>query len=182
MSLCKVQWQRVLGTNPSAHRGCPDCPVDSVSWDDAMAFITRLNQLTGRQYRLPTEAEWEYAARGGGHSAGYKYAGNNDPDAVCWYDANSGSMNHTVGAKQSNEAGIYDMCGNVWQCCSDWYDEKYYSSSPPSNPKGPDNGTKHVVRGGSWSNFARVCRPAARYGTVPEKRFTNDGFRLAMDF
>jgi len=178
----QAQWEAVMDTNPSAHKHCPDCPVDNVSWNDAMDFISRLNALTGRQYRLPTEAEWEYAARGGAHSRGYKYAGGNDIDLLAWYDANSGDTTHPVGSKQPNEAGLYDMSGNVWQWCSDWYADRYYSASPPANPKGPDQGTKRVVRGGSWTNFARVCRPASRYGTLPDKRFTNDGFRLALDF
>ena len=179
----QTQWDAVMGkdNDRSKHKNCPDCPVDNVSWNDAMDFISRLNELTGRKYRLPTEAEWEFAARGGTQSMGYKYAGSKDPDEVEWNDGNSHDTTHPVGKKLPNELGLYDMNGNVWQWCSDWFDEKYYATMPADNPKGPDHGTERVIRGGSWVNFARVCRPTYRIGTLPDKRFSNDGFRLAMD-
>jgi sulfatase modifying factor 1 len=176
------QWQAVMDTNPSRHKNCPDCPVENVSWDDAMNFISKLNKLTGKKYRLPTEAEWEYAARGGSMSKGFKYPGSNDIDLVAWYDADSKDTTHPVGKKQPNELGLYDMAGNVWEWCSDWFDLKYYIGMPADNPKGPDEGTLRVIRGGSWTNFARLCRITYRNGTAPDKRFSNDGFRLAMDY
>ena len=178
----QAQWLAVMDTNPSQHKNCTDCPVENVSWDDAMNFINKLNKLTHKKYRLPTEAEWEYAARGGSKSRGYKYPGNNDIDLVAWYDANSKDSTHPVGRKQPNELGLYDMAGNVWQWCSDWFDLKYYISRPADNPKGPDTGTLKVIRGGSLTNFARVCRISYHNGTAPDKRFSNDGFRLVMDY
>lgn len=179
----QAEWDAIMGkdNNLSMHKNCPKCPVDDVSWHDAVEFTNRLNQLTGKKYRLPTEAEWEYAARGGNKSKGYKYAGSNDPDRVEWYDGNSKDTTHPVGYLQPNELGLFDMNGNVWQWCSDWYDERYYLTRPAYNPKGPDRGTTKVIRGGSWVNFARVCRVSYRIGTLPSKRFRNDGFRLAMD-
>jgi sulfatase modifying factor 1 len=180
----QAQWEAVMGkdNNLSKHKNCPNCPADNVSWNDAVAFITRLNELTGKKYRLPTEAEWEYAARGGDKSKGYKYAGSNDPDRVEWYDGNSKDTTHPVGYLQPNELSLFDMNGNVWQWCSDWFDERYYLTRPADNPKGPDHGTTRVIRGGSWVNYARVCRLSYRIGTLPNKRFSNDGFRLAMDY
>lgn len=175
-------WFAVMDTNPSHHKNCPNCPVENVSWNDAIEFINKLNKLTGKKYRLPTEAEWEYAARGGSISKGFKYPGSNDIDLVAWYDANSKDTTHPVGKKFPNELGLYDMAGNVWQWCSDWFDLKYYIGMPVDNPKGPDNGTLRVIRGGSWMNFARLCRIPYHNGTAPDKRFSNDGFRLAMDY
>jgi sulfatase modifying factor 1 len=179
----QAQWDAIMGKDNdlSKHKNCAPCPVDDVSWNDAMDFINRLNQLTGKKYRLPTEAEWEFAARGGNQSKGYKYAGSNDPDEVEWFDNNSKDTTHPVGQKKPNELDLYDMTGNVWQWCSDWWDEKYYAGLPADNPKGPDHGTERVIRGGSWINYARVCRVSYRIGTLPTKRFSNDGFRLAMD-
>lgn len=177
----QAQWAAVMDSNPSFHKHCPDCPVDNVSWQDALDFIAKLNRISGKKYRLPTEAEWEYAARGGAASRGYKYPGGNDIDALAWYDANSGDTTHRVGLKRPNELGLYDMAGNVWQWCSDWFDLKYYASLPADQPKGPDSGKLRVIRGGSWNNYARVCRMSYRNGTAPDKRFSNDGFRLAMD-
>jgi formylglycine-generating enzyme required for sulfatase activity len=180
----QAQWDAVMGkdNDRSKHKNCPNCPVDNVSWNDAIEFINRLNELTGKKYRLPTEAEWEYAARGGNKSQGYKYAGSNEPDRVEWYDGNSKDTTHPVGYMQPNELGLFDMNGNVWQWCSDWFDEKYYATRPADNPKGPDHGTERSIRGGSWVNYARVCRVSYRIGTLPSKRFSNDGFRLAMDY
>ena len=142
------EWQAVIGSNPSYFKGAKR-PVESVSWNDCQEFIRKLNAMTGKHFRLPTEAEWEYAARGGNRSRGYKYAGSNDLNSVAWYEDNSGNQTHEVGSKQPNELGLYDMSGNVTEWCQDWYDSKYYSSSPQSNPQGPSSGTYYrVIRGG----------------------------------
>ena len=173
----QAQWKAVMGSNPSHNKG-DNLPVENVSWDDVQAFIRKLNQLTGKRYRLPTEAEWEYAARGGNQSRGYKYAGGNNIDEVAWYDGNSGERTHPVGKKRPNELGLYDMSGNVWEWCSDWYDEDYYGNSPQNNPQGPASGSYRVLRGGSWSDYAIYCRSAYRYGYTPDSRSGSIGFRL----
>jgi formylglycine-generating enzyme required for sulfatase activity len=176
----QAQWRAVMGSNPSFFKGCDRCPVENVSWDDAQEFIRRLNQLTGKRYRLPTEAEWEYAARGGELSRGYKYAGSDDPDAVAWYDGNSGGKTHPVGGKTPNELGLYDMTGNVWEWCQDWYGSDYYSGSPSANPQGPASGSFRVYRGGSWYFIAKNCRVADRFYYSPDYRSSNLGFRLCL--
>ena len=173
----QAQWKAVMGSNPSRFKG-DNLPVENVSWDDVQAFIRKLNQLTGKRYRLPTEAEWEYAARGGNKSRGYKYAGGNNIDEVAWYDGNSGERTHPVGKKRPNELGLYDMSGNVWEWCSDWYDEDYYGNSPQNNPQGPASGSSRVFRGGSWLNYAILCRSASRYYSTPDSRYGLIGFRL----
>ena len=170
-------WQAVMGTNPSASRG-DNLPVETVSWDDCQEFITKLNQATGKTFRLPTEAEWEFAARGGTKSQGYKYSGSNTIGDVAWYKENSGSKTHEVGTKQANELGLYDMSGNVYELCSDWYGN--YSSSAQSNPTGPSTGSIRVLRGGSWSSYARYCRVAYRNGATPTGRGYRNGLRLAL--
>ena len=170
-------WQAVMGSNPSEWKG-PDLPVEYVSWNDCQTFISRLNQLTGRRFRLPTEAEWEYAARGGNKSSGYKYSGSNDIGSVAWYDGNSGSKTHPVGQKQANELGIYDMSGNVWEWCQDWYGS--YSSSDQTNPQGPSSASYRVIRGGSWFNFARLCWVSFRFNCFPDISAYSLGLRLAL--
>ena len=173
------QWQKVMGSNPSHFSSCGDnCPVEKVSWNDIQGFIRKLNSQTGKNYRLPTEAEWEYAARSGGKSE--KYAGGNDVDSVAWYDGNSGSKTHPVGQKRPNGLGIYDMSGNVWEWCNDWYGEKYYGESPRDNPQGPGSSSTHVLRGGSWANNAQYARAAIRVGINPDSRGIGDGFRVAV--
>ncbi len=134
------EWQEVMGNNPSRNKG-DDLPVENVSWNDIQDYLQRLNAKTGGNYRLPTEAELEYAARGGNKSHGYEYSGSNTLDNVAWYYDNSGSKTHSVGTKQPNELGIYDMSGNVWEWCNDWYGENYYSSSSQNNPQGPSSGS-----------------------------------------
>ena len=177
--ITQAQWRAVMGTNPSNFSGCDNCPVENVSWNDAQQFIQKLNQQTGKRYRLPTEAEWEYAARGGNKSRGYDYSGSNDIGAVSWYKDNSDSKTHPVGQKQANELGIYDMSGNVWEWCSDWYAN--YSSSPSSNPQGPSTGcSSRVLRGGSWSSAATYCRVAYRRNFSPEIRGISNGFRVLL--
>ena len=148
-------WKAVMGNNPSNFTG-DNLPVEEVSWDDCQLFIAKLNQLTGRNFRLPTEAEWEYAARGGNKSKGYKYAGSNTIDNVAWYKDNSGDKTHPVGSKAPNELGLYDMNGNVWEWCQDWFGD--YSSSAQTNPTGPASGELRVNRGGSFNRLAVFTR------------------------
>ena len=172
-------WQAVMGKNPSNFKGNKK-PVEQVSWNDCQEFIKKLNQLTGKNFRLPTEAEWEYAARGGNKSQGYKYSGSNTIDNVAWYTSNSGSQTHDVKTKQANELGIYDMSGNVYEWCQDRYDSNYYSSSPETNPTGPTSGSYRVLRGGRWNFNARFCRVSDRSYFNPDYRNFNSGFRLAL--
>ena len=172
-------WETVMGSNPSEFKG-PKLPVENVSWDDCQTFIGKLNAQTGKTFRLPTEAEWEYAARGGKKSKGYTYSGSNTIGNVAWYDGNSGETTHEVGTKQANELGIYDMTGNVWEWCQDWYGETYYEKSPSTDPLGPDSGSSRVNRGGCWWRGVRFCRVAYRYGDSPGSRDDDLGFRLAL--
>jgi len=155
-------------------RAVANCPVGNVSWRDAQDFINRLHEMTGMKYRLPWEAEWEYAARSGGKSE--KYAGGNDVDNVAWYDS---IEIHPVGTKAAEGFGLYDMSGNVWQWVQDWYDEKYYGKSPQKNPGGPSSGQYRVLRGGSWYDSAPSVRAAFRGWSNPDNRGTDYGFRLA---
>ncbi len=168
-------WQAVMGSNPSRFTGDEQRPVEQVSWNDCQTFIKKLNQLTGENFRLPTEAEWEYAARGGKSSRGYKYSGGNNIDDVAWYTSNSSSITHVVKTKKANELGIYDMSGNVWEWCSDWYGE--YSSSAQTNPKGPYSGSSRIIRGGGFINGAGSCRVSLRGG---ESSVAKNGLRLAL--
>ena len=170
-------WRAVMGSNPSYFKG-DNLPVEMVSWNDCQEFISKLNSLTGRKFRLPTEAEWEYAARGGKKRRGYQYSGSSNITDVAWYDGNSGSKPHPVGTKQANELGIYDMSGNVHEWCSDWYGS--YSSSSQTNPTGADSGSSRVCRGGSWLYNAWSCRLSYRYGHTPDSRRTCLGLRLAL--
>ena len=170
-------WKAVMGSNPSNWKG-DNLPVENVSWNDCQTFLRKLNAMTGKNFRLPTEAEWEYAARGGNRSRGYQYSGSNVLSDVAWYDDNSGRKTHNVGTKAPNELGIYDMSGNVWEWCQDW--KGSYSSSAQTNPKGPSSGSYRVDRGGSWFNFAWSCRVACRYCHTPDYRYFDLGFRLAL--
>ena len=179
-------WRAVMGNNPSYYSGSDNLPVEMGSWDDCQKFITKLNQLTGQNFRLPTEAEWEFAARGGNLSKGYKYAGSNQIDEVAWYYNNSSSKTHPVGTKTPNELGLYDMSGNVWEWCEDWYGS--YSSNNQTNPTGPSSGSYRVLRGGSWLDSAGYCRvsyrgdyfPSCSYYSYPSFRYFYFGFRLAQ--
>ena len=172
-------WETVMGSNPSEFKG-PKLPVENVSWSDCQTFINKLNEKTGKTFRLPTEAEWEYAARGGKKLKGYTYSGSNSIGDVAWYSDNSGETTHDVGTKQANELGIYDMSGNVWEWCQDWYGKTYYENSPSTDPLGPDSGSARVLRGGSWWTVAGGCRVANRNWDSPGYRFFNLGFRLAL--
>ena len=170
-------WQAVMGSNPSHFKG-DALPVEQVSWKDCQKFITKLNRLTGKNFRLPTEAEWEYAARGGNKSRGYRYSGSNTIDDVAWYENDALSQTHPVGTKQPNELEIYDMTGNVMEWCQDWYGS--YSSSPLVNPTGAASGSYRVVRGGGWSDSARDCRTSDRDFISPGGRSSDLGLRLVL--
>ena len=158
------EWEAVMGNNPSSFKGAKH-PVENVSWSDCRQFIRKLRTLTGKNFRMPTEAEWEYAARGGNKSRGYKYSGSNILDDVGWYDSNSSSSTHDVGQLDPNELGLYDMSGNVWEWCADWYGS--YESNSQSNPGGPSSGSYRVNRGGSWIVGARYCRVSYRSFNAP---------------
>lgn len=153
-------------------------PMYDISWNDCQDFVRKLNALTGQSFRLPTEAEWEFAARGGTKSKGYQYSGSNTLGDVAWYTDNSGSKTHPVATKSPNELGIYDMSGNVWEWCQDWHGS--YSSSAQTNPQGPSSGYSRVFRGGCWANFARGCRSADRYFYDPADSTCKLGLRLAL--
>ena len=172
------QYEKITGMNPSTFEDGEDCPVETVSWDDAQDFGVKLCNKTGIAFRLPTEAEWEYAARSRGKRE--KYAGSNSPDSVAWYSANSGSKTHRVGTKSPNGLGLYDMSGNVWEWCSDWYGESYYNSSPRSNPQGASSGSDRVFRGGSWGSYPRNVRAAVRSRNAPGSTDDYLGFRLVF--
>lgn len=166
------EWQAIMGSNPSHFKGVKR-PVESVSWNDCQIFIRKLNEKTGRNFRLPTEEEWEYAARGGSRSNGYKYAGSNNINSVAWYYDNSGNCTHNVGMKHPNELGLYDMCGNVYEWCQNlWYT---YSSSAPNLTE-----TDYVGRGGCWAGVPRFCRVSIRYNFAPTHRDYYVGLRLAL--
>lgn len=171
-------WQAVMGSNPSNFTGNLQRPVERVSWNDCQTFITKLNVLTGETFSLPTEAEWEYAARGGNKAQGYLYSGSNTIDDVAWYTTNSSSTTHPVKTKQANELGIYDMSGNVWEWCADWYGS--YSSSAQTAPVGPSSGSYRVLRGGRWNLNATYCRVANRDYNTPSSVYSYYGLRLSL--
>ena len=170
-------WTAVMGSNPSWFTGNMQRPVEMVSWNDCQTFISKLNELTGETFRLPTEAQWEYAARGGNQAQGRLYSGSNTIDDVAWYTSNSSSTTHPVKTKSPNELGIYDMSGNVWEWCSDWYGS--YSSAAQTDPTGPNTGSSRVGRGGSWYSNAARCRVADRGDSTPAYTDNNLGLRLA---
>ena len=186
------EWEAVMGNNPSRFKGA-DLPVEQVSWEDCHEFIGRLNALTGLSFKLPTEAQWEYAARGGNLSKGYKYSGSNNLGEVGWYWENSGDRvltgewkikkvdrnhcrTHRVGEKQPNELGLYDMSGNVYEWCEDWYGG--YSVTSQRDPLGATSGSNRVYRGGGWISVAWYCRVSIRNSGVPGDRYNYLGFRL----
>lgn len=170
-------WKAVMGNNPSNFKG-DNLPVECVSWNECNKFISKLNSMTGQNFRLPTETEWEFAARGGNDSNHFQYSGSNTLGDVAWYCRNSGSRTHTVATKKPNELGIYDMSGNVWEWCSDWYGD--YSSSSQTNPTGPNSGSFRVFRGGSWNYGAGYCRSSDRSYYSPDFSFNHLGLRLAL--
>ena len=200
----QAQYKKVMGKNPSYFTGdnvaerhpqtgrfvkdvdSANHPVEIVSHDDAVEFCRRLSEradekAAGRRYRLPTEAEWEYACRAGSNTA-FSF-GNEAADlgSHAWYEANSNRMTHAVGGKKPNAFGLYDMHGNVWEWCSDWYDEKYYASSPAIDPRGPDSGSFRVLRGGSWDSEPSLVRCAFRHFVAPGYRSTLNGIRVVLE-
>src|SRR5574344_162783 len=189
-------WEETMGSNPSHFKGA-NLPVEEVSWYDCVNFCNKLSlkyglkecyQINGTSvsllnggkggFRLPTEAEWEYAACGGNKSRGFKYSGSNNLDEVAWYGSNSGSQTHAVCQKNPNELGLYDMSGNVWEWCWDWYGS--YPSSSQSNPLGPSTGSYRVFRGGSWINVAGYCRVSFRIHCTPDFCYYLLGLRLVL--
>ena len=170
-------WNAVMRKNPSRSKR-DDLPVGSVSWEDCQIFIGKLNGLTGKSFRLPTEAEWEYAARGGNRSNHTQYSGGSMIDDVAWYDGNSGGKPHSVKTKKPNELGLYDMSGNVMEWCQDLYGS--YGSNAQTNPTGPDSGSYRVLRGGGWGSVERGCRSSFRAYYSPGYRYYSLGFRLAL--
>ena len=171
-------WKAVMGSNPSYFKG-DNLPVETVSWDDCQTFIRKLNGLTGLHFRLPTEAEWEFAARGGNQSRHTQYSGSDNIDEVAWYRENSGGQTHPVKTKQPNELGLYDMTGNVWEWCQDWYGS--YSSSAQTNPTGASSGSYRVRRGGGWNYDPWFCRSSYRANySAPGNERSYLGLRLVL--
>ena len=172
-------WNAVMDNNPSYFKG-DNLPVDRIKWDDCQEFIRRLNSLSNNLYhfRLPTEAEWEYAARGGKHSNGTKYSGGSEINSVAWFADNSSKTTHSVKSKLPNELGLYDMNGNVWEWCSDWFDN--YKSKKQTDPQGPTTGIYRVLRGGSWMDRAERCRVSLRNPYWPTEGPHTVGFRIVM--
>jgi formylglycine-generating enzyme required for sulfatase activity len=176
----QAQWNAVMGNNPSNFKGCDNCPVENVTWNDVQTFIEKLNTQSKKNYRLPSEAEWEYAAKGGISSRNYSYSGAEDMNAVGWYGSNGAGKTNNVGSKQANELGIYDMSGNVYEWCSDLYGNSEaavgMSMVAPAAPAIP----MRVLRGGSWVDGAKVCRTANRSCFDPAKGNNFSGFRLVL--
>jgi formylglycine-generating enzyme required for sulfatase activity len=173
------QWEQVMGNNPVRFKD-DDHPVEQVSWNDTQAFVKKFNAQGQGGFRLPTEAEWEYACRSGGKNE--TYCGGDDVDRLAWYTSNSGGKTHPVGQKSANALGLYDMSGNVWEWVSDWYDENYYRDSPKNNPQGPSSGASRVDRGGGWGSSPAFVRAALRYGITPGDRSYGLGFRLLRSY
>ncbi|MEZ4529262.1 MAG: formylglycine-generating enzyme family protein, partial [Desulfobacterales bacterium] len=171
------QWKNLMGSNPSHFKqGGDNCPVESVSWNDVQEFIAKLNQKTGQTYRLPTEAEWEYACRAGSETAFCFGDDKSQLEHYAWYDRNSGGRTHPVAQRKPNAWGLYDMHGNVWEWCADWYG--YYPTDAVTDPTGSSTGPNRVRRGGSWDNAARGCRSASRGIARPGYRISILGFRV----
>jgi formylglycine-generating enzyme required for sulfatase activity len=173
------QWEKVVDNNPSEFKKGGNYPVENVSWNDTQNFINKLNSKTGKDYRLPTEAEWEYACRG--NSSGKdKYCGSNELDVVAWHGGISDGTTQEVGKKQANAFGLHDMSGNVLEWCADWYKISYYSSKIEDNPQGPSSGQYKILRGCSWISYPMDCRAAYRYHYLPEEIYEHVGFRLVL--
>jgi formylglycine-generating enzyme required for sulfatase activity len=173
----QAQWKAIMRKNPSFFSGCDSCPVENVSWNEVQEYISKINSQTNKNYRLPTEAEWEYAARGGILTNGYSFSGSNEAISVAWFSENSGSNTHAVGRKQANELGIYDMSGNVWEWCSDWYGA--YTSGNQINPTGVSSGQTRVLRGGSLYSDTSAIRNIKR-GVSSGDAGIDYGFRLVL--
>ena len=180
----KALWKTVMGDNAHNLDG-DDLPIEQVSWNNCQAFINKLNRMTGKKFRLPTEAEWEYAARGGKKSRNYKYAGSNDIDKVAWYYNEDawytniiGAKSHSVKTKSPNELGLYDMSGNVWELCQDHYGD--YDTESQTDPQGPSSGCCRVLRGGCYIHEANNCRVSSRIFCNPDEGSMGEGFRLVL--
>lgn len=178
----QLQWKQVMGTDASFFKG-DSLPVERVSFNDILAFIDALNELERNAgYRLPTEAEWEFAAKGGIQSEKFVFPGSNNLNELAWYLNNADGTTHTVGQKKANELGLFDMAGNVWEWCSDWYGANYYENSPQIDPTGPNAGITRVLRGGSWGSTIEQCRVSSRSSIEAESRFSGIGFRLVRAY
>jgi sulfatase modifying factor 1 len=178
------QWNYIMANNPSYFKRCKNCPVEQISWNDIQIFLLRLKELTGKMYRLPTEAEWEYAARGGNKSKGYLYSGGNNLNDILVYKKKvikGDFKTFPIGQQKPNELGLYDMTGNAWEWCSDWYSDDYYSNSLSKNPKGPLNGESKVIRGGFSLFSKKGFGVAFREKETPDTKAYFLGFRLAAD-
>jgi formylglycine-generating enzyme required for sulfatase activity/predicted Ser/Thr protein kinase len=178
------EWEKLMGNNPSSFsKAGKRAPVEQVSWNDCKEFINKLNQKEGKTYRLPTEAEWEYSARGGDSGGSTIYTYGDDVSKLgdyAWFDDNSGNTTHPVGQKKPNSLGLYDMMGNIWEWCGDRYHDEYYKNTPNADPKGADKGVNRVLRGGSWGGDAGYCRLSYRDFSNPDYRYFNFGFRLVL--
>lgn len=178
----QAQWRAIMGTDPSAVKGCDDCPVTNVSWHDAQAFLEKAGKVIGERLRLPTEAEWEYAAGGGAEHQTWAGASNNSEAlAYGWFSINSARKLQPVCKKLPNLFGLCDMSGGVWEWCADWYDKSYYGESPQANPAGPAAGENRVLRGGCWASTLPVSRVTQRYSSWPGAQTPYNGFRPARD-
>lgn len=174
------QWRELMGAAPSFNAGCDDCPVEQIKWEDALEFLGRLSKRTGRKYRLPTEAEWEYAARG--RDMDSLWSGTSNASSLkdfAWLTGNSGGRTHPVGQRKPNSLGLYDMTGNVWEWCADWYDDRYYGASPLRAPRGPKKGAARIARGGSWSVGPSGARNTFRSQVSHGSINFDLGFRVA---
>ena len=177
----QAQWQAVMGDNPAQFKGCGDCPVENVSWNDIQDFLKKLNARGGGKYRLPSESEWEYAARGGAQSSDYTYAGSNDAKQVAWawFDGNAGSKTHPVKGKGPNKLGLYDMSGNVNEWCADCYHDNYEGHPTDGSAWTSGSCNDRVLRGGSWFSDYRYVRVSIRLRNYPDFWSNVNGFRLA---
>lgn len=174
-------WKAVMGTNPSTFKNCDDCPIESISWNDIQSFLSKLKKITGKTYRLPTEAEWEFAAKGGTQSQNFSFAGSNTINDVAWNIDNSDGKTHPVGQKKANELGIFDLTGNVFEWCQDWYSDTFYQNSPTSNPENTIISNYKVLRGGSYIGNSKLSSITNRLYGAPDKTYFEVGFRLVSE-
>jgi len=174
----QAQWKAVMGTNPSDFTGCNNCPVETVSWNEVQEFIMQINSQTGKNYRLPSEAEWEYAAKGGKGEGEFPISDSESLNSTAWFVENSNSEPHGVGGKKPNELGVYDMIGNLWEWCADWYGD--CNSNNETNLTGKSSGKSRVIRGGSWYNDSSFCNTTFRMGYEPNNSDRYVGFRLVL--